>query len=81
MAVLQCTETVFVFDDSGIPRELVEGDVFDDKDPAVKKYPQFFQPVEVNAVRATDRAIEQATAAPGETRAVKRAPKATKSAK
>ena len=69
MAVLRCTEAFAYSEKNGVERVLRPGDLVDDKDPAVQKAPQYFESAEANAFRATERAVEQATAAPAEKRA------------
>jgi len=76
MAVLVCTDS-FSYDELAgkvyVPRTIAAGDLVDEKDPAVKKAPQYFEPVEATSARATARragGVEQATAAPGEKRSV-----------
>lgn len=46
-----------------------EGDLYDDDDPWVKKYPQFFDDAETVK---RDAPVEQATARPGEKRSTKK---------
>lgn len=77
MAVLRCTEAFAITEKNGVQRVLRPGDLVEDKDPCVKGREHLFEPVEANAHRATDRAVEQATAAPGETRTVRKATKKT----
>jgi hypothetical protein len=77
MAILRCTEA-FAYTLNGSPDVVRPGDLRDDKDPAVKGHEQWFEPVEVTAARATAApVVEQATAAPGEARAVSK-PRAKK---
>lgn len=70
MAVLRCTEG-FAYTDrkTGAPRVVRSGDLVDAKDPVVKGRESMFEPVEATVDRASDRSVEQATAAPGEKRA------------
>ena len=75
MAVLRCTEAFAITEKNGVARVLRPGDLVEDKDPVVKQCPHAFEPVEANAAQATSRAVEQATAAPGETRTVRKARK------
>ena len=78
MAVLCCTEAFAYSEPNGVQRVLRPGDLVEADDPAVKGREDKFETVEANAHRATDRragkpvegVIEQATAAPGEKRAV-----------
>lgn len=67
---LRCIEPFTYIDAAGIPRSLSAGDLVDDKNPAVKLAPFRFEPVEVTVARS----VEQATAAPGEKRATRKAP-------
>lgn len=62
-------------------RTVVEGSLFDDKEPVVREYPAMFEDADAAALRLLDEppvfravapAVEQATAAPGEKRSVKR---------
>jgi len=68
MGVLRCTEA-FAFSDKGVERVVRPGDLVDQNDPLVKGREQWFETVEANVHRMTDRTVEQATAAPGEKRA------------
>lgn len=61
---------------------VVEGSLFDDADPVVRERPALFEDAEAAALRlmeqppvfrASAAPVEQATAAPGEKRSVKRA--------
>lgn len=60
---------------------VVEGSLFDDKEQIVRAHPTLFEDADSAAARlqegspvfrALDRSVEQATAAPGEKRSVKR---------
>lgn len=60
---------------------VVEGSLFDNKGPVVREYPAMFEDADAAALRLLDEppvfravapAVEQATAAPGEKRSVKR---------
>ena len=60
---------------------VVEGSLFDDKEPVVRAHPTMFEDADVAAARlaevspvfrAVAPSVEQATAAPGEKRSVKR---------
>lgn len=62
-------------------RTVAEGSLFDDKEPVVREYPAMFEDADAAALRLLDEppvfravapAVEQATAAPGEKRSVKR---------
>ena len=75
MAVLRCTDAFAYSEPNGVQRVLRPGDLVEDKDPCVKGREHLFEPVEANAHRSTERAVEQATAAPGEKRATKAAAK------
>lgn len=58
-------------DDTGVPRVIRAGDLFHGNDPCVTKRPGLFEPAEAAATRA----VETASAAPGELRSVaKKAP-------
>ncbi len=71
MAVLRCIEP-FAFSDKGVERVVRAGDLVDDKDPLVKGRERWFETVDANVGRMTDRSVEQATAAPGEKRTTAR---------
>lgn len=71
MAVLRCIEP-FAFSDKGVERVVRAGDLVDEKDPLVKGREQWFESVDANVGRMTDRSVEQATAAPGEKRSSRR---------
>ena len=73
MAVLRCIEA-FAFSDhkTGVERVVRPGDLVDQKDPLVKGREMWFESVDANVERVSDRSVEQATAAPGEKRAVRR---------
>lgn len=83
MAVLACTGAFAYTEPNGVQRVLRPGDLVDENDPCVKGRESYFETVEANVHRATERAagapvdgiIEQATKAPGEKRA-RRKPKA-----
>lgn len=50
--------------------------VWDDDDPFVKDHPEYFAPDPVTVTRSPGyQPVEQATAAPGERRSVRRAPR------
>jgi hypothetical protein len=60
---------------------VVEGSLFDDKEPVVREHPSMFEDAEAAALRLLETSpvfraaapvVEQATAAPGEKRSVKR---------
>lgn len=71
MAVLRVKEAFSFTEKNGVARVLCPGDLVDSNDTAVKGREQFFEtPEDVVA-----RSVEQATAAPGEKRAVKRVTK------
>ena len=63
---------------------VVEGSLFDDKEPVVREYPAMFEDADVAALRLTDAppvfravaapVVEQATAAPGEKRSTVKRP-------
>jgi len=57
MAVLRCTEA-FAFTDpkTGVERVVRPGDLVDEKDPLVKGRKGWFESVEANVQRVTDRA-------------------------
>ncbi len=71
MAVLRCIEP-FAFSDKGVERVVRAGDLVDDKDPLVKGRERWFETVDANVGRMTDRSVEQATSAPGEKRSTVR---------
>ncbi len=71
MAIMRCKEAFCFTESNGVERVLTPGALVEDSDPAVKKAPALFEPAEINAARSTERAIEQATAAPAEKRARK----------
>lgn len=71
MAIMRCTEAFCFTEHNGVERVLTPGVLVEATDPAVKKAPKFFEPAEISAARSTERAIEQATAAPAEKRARK----------
>lgn len=56
---------------NGVPRVITGGQIVADDDPAVKGHETSFEDVGVAAARSS-RAVEQATAAPGEKRSVGR---------
>lgn len=69
------TETLHVATKSGTPRTIYAGQALDDKDPIVKRNPGAFKTAEElgdNVVVEHHATVEQATAAPGERRTVKR---------
>lgn len=78
MAEVRARETFFAATKSGQTRQVVEGEIFDMKDPLVKGREHLFVAVKVASIaasnaavsRAAEPAVEQATAAPGEKRAV-----------
>lgn len=88
MAVLCCTDAFAYTEPNGVQRVLRPGDLVDDHDPCVKGREVYFETVEANVHRATERAkggpvegvIEQATKEPGEKRTRGR-PKKTEDAK
>jgi len=61
MAVLRCTEA-FAFTDpkTGVERVVRPGDLVDEKDPLVKARKVWFESVEANVQRVTDRAAGKA---------------------
>ena len=69
MAVLRCIEAFAYTEKNGVQRVVNPGSLVEDKDPCVKGREHWFESVEANAFRATERAVEQATSAPGEKRA------------
>lgn len=71
MATLRCKES-FAADVNGVQRVVTAGQLLDSADPIVKGRDSLFEPVETYIQRNTPP-VEQATAAPGEKRAVKRA--------
>ncbi len=71
MAVLRCIEP-FAFSDKGVERVVRAGDLVDERDPLVKGRERWFETVDANVGRTTDRSVEQATAAPGEKRSAVR---------
>lgn len=71
MAIVRAKEPFAYTDAAGIPRVVNPGQLFDRADPCVVKRPHLFEPVEVAAARTAAVATETATAAPGETRAVR----------
>lgn len=78
MGNLQARETFFVATKSGMTRQVIQGEVFDEKDPLVKGHEHLFDEMKVASVadskaavsRGAEPVVEQATAAPGEKRAV-----------
>ena len=52
----------------GTPLVLNVGQVFQDDDPYVRQWPQFFEPLDAKPFRDSRPPVEQATAAPGEKR-------------
>jgi len=89
MAVLACREAFAYSEPNGVQRVLRPGDLVDENDPCVKGREAYFETVEANVHRATERAegkpvegiIEQATKAPGEKRTRARKAKAADDAK
>lgn len=69
MAILRCTES-FTADVDGVPRVVGSGDLLDSSDPVVAGRESLFEPLESFMDRRPG--VEQATAAPGEVRTVKR---------
>lgn len=66
----------FSFDADGYSHNVAAGALFDSEDPAVKKRPHLFEPVEVAAARrAAAVSTETASAAPGERRVRSRSQK------
>lgn len=57
----------FSYDADGYSHNVGAGQLFDSEDPCVKKRAHLFEPVEVAVARAA-RALETASAAPGERR-------------
>jgi hypothetical protein len=57
----------FVTTIKGTEVEYQAGEIVDGDDPALRKMPEYFGPVQFKH-RASDRPVEQATAAPGEHR-------------
>lgn len=72
MAGIYRAKDAFAYtDDAGVPRVVRAGDLFHGTDPCVAKRPGLFEPAETAATRA----VETASAAPGELRSVaKKAP-------
>lgn len=60
---------------SGYLQNVGAGELFDSDDPCVRKRPQFFEPVEAVTARKAGRAVETASAGPGERRTRGRPPK------
>jgi hypothetical protein len=56
MAVLACTGAFAYSEPNGVQRVLRPGDLVDEKDPCVKGREVYFEPVEANVHRATERA-------------------------
>lgn len=75
MPVVRAKEPFAYTDTNGVPRTVCTGDLFTDSDPCVKKRPHLFEAVEVAAARGASRATETASAAPGEVRAARSAPR------
>lgn len=67
MAILRCTESHF----DGT-RVVAAGELVDSDDPILQGREQYFEPVDTYVTRRSARAVETATAAPGEVRTVKR---------
>lgn len=59
--------TSFATEMHGYTQVIRQGDLYDDDDPVVKAYPALFE-----RVTATHSSVEQASAAPGEARNVRR---------
>jgi len=72
MAVLRVLEAFAYKSSDGFLVPLGAGEIVDSTHPAVKGREHMFEPVEATAARSRDE-VEQATAAPGEKRAVKKA--------
>ena len=68
MSIMRCVEAFAYSEANGVERVLTPGCLVESDDPAVKRAPQYFEPAELNAAQSTERAIEQATAAPSEKR-------------
>ncbi|RBO82073.1 hypothetical protein [Nocardia puris] len=67
--ILRAREAFSYTDHHGVPRIVRPGDLVEDSDPGVKGREHLYEPVEVAAARSS-AVVEQATAAPGEKRAV-----------
>jgi hypothetical protein len=61
----------------GADVSLVAGNIYRDDDPLVRAHPDWFTPIEesgfIHTTVPPDKPVEQATAAPGEKRATKKA--------
>ena len=84
MAILRCIEA-FAVQEGVVPRVIRTDDVVDSEDPIVKGHEGSFEPVEDHLNRQRKlregEAVETATRAPGEVRAVKRAAPRKRAAK
>lgn len=67
MGILRCKEAFAVTDSDGAALVFAPGDLVDSKNKHVKGRESLFEAVEANVERKA-RPVEQATAAPGETR-------------
>lgn len=75
MALVIAIETIHAATKDGVPRTIHVGTSLDASDPIVKACPRSFstpEEVSANATPPTFAAVEQATAAPGDRRTVKR---------
>lgn len=66
MALRRCKAAFVVFEE-GAMRVIREGDILDDSDPAYKTHKKSFEPLRVTNFPRS-RAVEQASATPGEKR-------------
>ena len=62
----------FSFDDGGVPVVMRAGTLVEDDDPRVKGRERYLEDADTAAARTSVRAVETATAAPGEQRTVAR---------
>lgn len=75
MAVLRSKEA-FTAWSGGAPRVITVGQLVDDSDPIIKGREHLFETTEAHVAQQRERRaeVEQATAAPGEKRSVRRTP-------
>lgn len=71
MAVKRCRAAFTVWNPDGMPRVVAGGDLVDDQDPILKTHGHLFEDVDAYVAERSSQ-VEQATAEPGERRAVRR---------
>ena len=74
--IYRAVEAFAFADKGGVPHSVTPGDLRSGDDPNFKGREHLFESVEVAAARKAGRAVETATAAPGESRSLSRPVKA-----